>query len=36
MLIQEGLLSVISRVCAQSTGLLLSEACPGKKCGQVN
>ena len=33
LLIQEGLLSVTSEVCAQITSEPLSQAWPGKKCG---
>ena len=33
--IKKGSFQLQGKVCAQSTGLLLSPACPGKKCGYV-
>ena len=33
---KKGCCQLQAKVCAQSTGWLLSQACPGKKCGKVN
>ena len=33
---KKGCCQLQAKVCARNNGLLLAQACPGKRCGQVN